>query len=144
MADAEHRLDFLEGRVGVFLDVGLELCGVELAPFTPARFRGERALLGGRQIPVNRATSQIKPPGSLGLGATRVEEFDHPLPQVQRISFHAQKPIRLCANVNMKCYSISEVVVFESHLSRWGYRFVASLLCYRVKICRITSSIGTS
>jgi len=104
MADAEHRLDFLEGRVGVFLDVGLELCGVELAPFTPARFRGERALLGGRQIPVNRATSQIKPPGSLGLGATRVEEFDHPLPQVQRISFHAQKPIRLCANVNMKCY----------------------------------------
>ena len=105
MADAEHRLDFLEGRVGVFLDVGLELCGVELAPFTPARFRGERALLGGRQIPVNRATSQIKPPGSLGLGATRVEEFDHPLPQVQRISFHAQKPIRLCANVNMKCYN---------------------------------------
>jgi hypothetical protein len=75
MADAEHRLDFLEGGGGVFFDVSLELCGVELAPFTPTLFRGERALLGGRQIPVNRAASQIKPAGRRGLGATRVEEF---------------------------------------------------------------------
>ena len=88
MADAEHRLDFLEGGGGVFFDVSLELCGVELAPFTPTLFRGERALLGGRQIPVNRAASQIKPAGRRGLGATRVEEFNHPLPQVQRIGFH--------------------------------------------------------
>lgn len=103
MADAEHRLDFLEGGVGVFFDVGLELGRVELAPFAPALFRGERALPGRRQIPVNRASPQIKPAGSLGLGAAFIEKFDHPFPQAQRIGFHAFKPIRLCANVYMNC-----------------------------------------
>ena len=105
MADTEHRLDFLEGGVGMFFDVSMELCRVELAPFAPTLFRGERAGLGGGQIPVNRAPPQIKPPGSLGLGATRVEEFDHPFPQVQRISLHTTKLIRLCANVYMNCYT---------------------------------------
>ena len=89
MTDLKHLLDFLEGGVGVFFDVGTELFGVELAPGSPTLFRSERAGLGGRQIPVNRAPSQIKPPGSLGLGTARVEEFDHPFPQVQRIGFHA-------------------------------------------------------
>ena len=88
MTDLEHLLDFLEGGVGMFFDVGAELFGVELAPFAPPRFRSERAGLGGRQIAVNRAPSQIKPPGSLSLGTARVEEFDHPFPQVQRIGFH--------------------------------------------------------
>ena len=104
MADTKHRLDFLEGGVRMFFDVGLELGGVELAPFAPTLFRGERAGFGRRQIAVNRAPPQIKPPGRLGLGATRVKEFDHPFPQVQRICLHASKLIRLCANVYMNCY----------------------------------------
>lgn len=101
MTDLEHLLDFFEGGVGMFFDVGLKLCGVELAPLTPTLFRSERVGLSGRQIAVNRAPSQIKPPGSLSLGTTRIEEFDHPFPQVQRIGFHGHKPIRLCANVYM-------------------------------------------
>jgi hypothetical protein len=105
MTDLEHLLEFLEGGVGMFFDVGLELGGVELAPFTPALFRSERAGLSGRQIAVNRAPPQIKPPGSLSLGTARVEEFDHPFPQVQRIGFHGHKSIRLCANVYMNCYT---------------------------------------
>ena len=80
MADAEHLLEFLKRGGGMFFDVGVELCGVELAPFAPTLFRGEGAGLGGGQIPVNRAPPQIKPPGSLGLGAARVEKFDHPFP----------------------------------------------------------------
>ena len=107
MADTKHRLDFLEGGVRMFFDVGLELGGVELAPFAPTLFRGERAGFGRRQIAVNRAPPQIKPPGRLGLGATRVKEFDHPFPQVQRICLHASKLIRLCANVYMNCYTYS-------------------------------------
>jgi hypothetical protein len=47
MANAEDLLDFLEGGVGMFLDVNLEFLRVELAPMSPARFRGHRALLGG-------------------------------------------------------------------------------------------------
>jgi hypothetical protein len=89
MADTKHGLEFLEGGVGVGFDVGVELGGVELAPFAPTLFRGERAGLGGGQIPVNRAPPQIKPPGSLGLGTTLVEKFDHPFSQVQRVSLHA-------------------------------------------------------
>jgi hypothetical protein len=34
-----------------------------------------------------------------------VDKLHHPFPQIQCIGFHAKKPIRLCANVNMKCYS---------------------------------------
>ena len=104
MADAKHGLDFLEGGGGVFFDVGAEPFGVKLAPLAPTLFRGERAGLGRRQIPVNCAPAQIKPPRRLGLGATRVEEFDHPFPQVQSICLHAHKLIRLCANVYMNCY----------------------------------------
>jgi len=105
MADAEHGLEFLEGGVGMDFDVGLKFLGVKLAPFSPALFRGERAFLGGRQIAVNRASPQIKAPGGFGLGTARVEEFDHPLPQVQRIGFHGRKPTRICAYVYMNCYS---------------------------------------
>jgi hypothetical protein len=108
MADAKHRLEFLESGVGMFFDVGMELFGVQFAPLAPTLFRGERAGLGGGQIPVNRTPSQIKPPGGLSLGTARVEEFDHPFPQVQRIGFHRHKPIRLCANVNMNCYNCGQ------------------------------------
>ena len=80
MADAKHPLDFLEGGVGMFFDVRLEFLRVELAPMSPALFRGQRAFLGGDQIPVNGTPSQIKPPGGLGFGAARLDELHPPFP----------------------------------------------------------------
>ena len=105
MADAKHLLEFLEGGIGMLFDLGLEFLRVELAPVSPACFRGQRAFFGGVQIPINGTPGQVKPPGGLGFGAPRLDEVHHPLAQVQRISFHALKPITLCPNVNMKCYS---------------------------------------
>ena len=105
MADAEGGLKFLEGGGGMLFDVGLEFFGVELAPMSPALFRGQRAILGGDQIPVDGTSRQIKPPGCLDLGAARLNEFHHPFPQIQCIGFHAKKPATQCTNVNMKCYS---------------------------------------
>ncbi len=80
MADAEHLLEFLEGGVGMFFDLPLELLRVEFAPMTPARFRSQRAFLGGGQIPIDRTPGQIKPPGGLGFGAADLNEFHHPFP----------------------------------------------------------------
>ncbi len=111
----------------MFFDVGLELGGVELAPFAPTLFRGERAGFGRRQIAVNRAPPQIKPPGRLGLGATRVKEFDHPFPQVQRICLHAPKLIRLCANVYMNCYSWNIIKeIFKLADDSWSKKRIVS------------------
>ena len=107
MADAKHLLEFLEGGIGMLFDLGLEFLRVEFAPVSPACFRGQRACFGGLQIPINGTPGQVKPPGGLGFGAARLDEVHHPFPQVQRISFHALKPITLCPNVNMKCYRMS-------------------------------------
>src|ERR1039458_3172591 len=105
MADAQHLLQLFEGGVGVFFDVRLEFLGVELAPMSPALFRSQRTFFGGVQIPINGTPSYCMLPGGLGFGATVLNEFNHPFPQVQRIGFHARKSITLCPNVNMKCYS---------------------------------------
>jgi len=105
MADAKHGLKFLEGGVRVFFDVRLELFRIELAPMPPARFRRQRPLFGGGQIPINGTPGQLKPPGGFDFGTPALNEFHHPFPQVQRISFHALNPITMCPNVNMKCYS---------------------------------------
>lgn len=80
MADAEGVLEFLEGGVRMLFDVRLEFFGVELAPMSPALFRGQRPLLGGGQIPVNRTPSHIEPPGGFGFGAARLDELHHPFP----------------------------------------------------------------
>jgi len=104
MADAKHLLEFLEGGVGMLLDVGAEFLRVELAPMTPAGFGGQRSLLGGGQIAVDGAATEVKAAGGLGFGTAGVDEFDHPFPQIQCIGFHAHKPVTICANVNMKCY----------------------------------------
>ena len=109
MADAENPLEFLEGGVGMFFDVNRQLLRVEFAPMTPAGFGGECPRLHGVQIAVNGAPTQFKAPGSLGFGAAQLDEFHHPFPQVQRISFQARKPITLCPNVNMKCYSFADI-----------------------------------
>ena len=111
MADAKHLLEFLEGGIGMLFDLGLEFLRVEFAPVSPAGFRGQRAGFGGVQIPINGTPGQVEPPGGLGFGAARFDEVHHPFPQVQRICFHALKPITLCPNVNVKCYSRMDNVV---------------------------------
>ena len=55
MADPKHLLEFLEGGVGMLFNVGVEFFWVQLTPVSPARFRGQRAFLGGGQIAVNGA-----------------------------------------------------------------------------------------
>ena len=112
MADAKHVLDFLEGGVGMFFNVSLKFLRIEFAPMTPALFWGQRAFLGGDQIPVNGTSGQRIPSGGLGLGAAALNEFHHPFPQVQCISFHVRKPVMLRPNVNMKCYKSNGNEVF--------------------------------
>ena len=112
MADAKHGLEFLERGVRMFFDVRLEFMRVELTPMSPALFRGQPPRFHGVQIAVNGAPAEFKTPGGLGFGAARLNEFHHPFPQVQRIGFHALKPITLCPNVNMKCYSWNETPLF--------------------------------
>ena len=96
----------------MLFDLGLEFLRVEFAPVSPACFRGQRACFGGLQIPINGTPGQVKPPGGLGFGPARLDEVHHPFPQVQRISFHALKPVTLCPNVNMKCYIIKLMFPF--------------------------------
>ena len=91
MADPKHLLEFLEGGVGMLFNMGVEFFGVQLAPVSPALFRGQRAFLGGGQIAVNGASTQIETARGLDFGTTRVEEFHHPFPQVQSIGFHAHE-----------------------------------------------------
>ena len=113
MADAKHTLEFLECGVRMLFDVGLELVRVEFAPMTPARFGGQRSRLHGVQIAVNGAPAQCKAPRGLGFRAARRDEFHHPFPQVQCISFHAHKLITLCANVIINCYRLSESITLR-------------------------------
>ena len=69
MADGQTGGQFVERSIRMFLDVGRQFLGIELAPFAPARFGGEGAGFGGGQIAVNRAPSHVKAAHGLGLGA---------------------------------------------------------------------------
>ena len=89
MTDRQAGGEFFKRGVGVFFDVGRKFLGIQLAPFPPARFGGEGASLGGGQIAVNRASSQVKTTCRLNLGTARLKKFHDPFPQIQRISFHA-------------------------------------------------------
>jgi len=80
MADRKHPLKFLEGGVGMLLDVDLEFLRVEFAPVAPAVLGGQRSRLRGGQIAVNRPPPQIKAPGGLGFGTAALNEFHHPFP----------------------------------------------------------------
>ena len=104
MADAKHLLEFLERGRRMLANVRLKLGRIEFAPVPPAGLWGQRALLGGLQIAIDRAAGQAEAAGGLGLGTPFPDELDDPFPQIQRVSFHARKPILLCPNVNMKCY----------------------------------------
>ena len=104
MTDAKHLLEFLEGRIRLPLNLGLQFLRIQLAPVSPTGFWGQVALLSGVQVPINRTPRQAEALGRLDLRAARLDEFDHAFPQIQRIGFHARKPARLCPNVNMKYY----------------------------------------
>ena len=90
MTHAKNGLEFLEGGVGMLFDMGTKFLRVEFAPFAPTRFRWQGAFLGGDQIPVNRTPGEGKMPGGFHFGTTTLNEFHHPLPQVQPIGFHAR------------------------------------------------------
>ena len=107
MADAKHLLEFLERGRRMLVDMGLQFLGVEFAPVPTTLLGSKRALLGGLQIAIDRAAGQAEAAGGLGLGTPFPDELDDPFPQIQRVSFHARKPILLCPNVNMKCYNCS-------------------------------------
>ena len=89
MADVKDGGEFLERGIRMFFDVGRKFLGIERAPFAPARFRGERAGLGGGQIAINRAPPHRKAAGRLNLAPAGLKKLHHPLPQVQRTGFHA-------------------------------------------------------
>ena len=104
MADAKHPLEFLEGGIGMLFDVGLELVRVEFAPVSPAFFGSQHSLLGSSQITIDGAPPKAKAPGGLDFGPAFVDKFHHPFAQIKAIGFHAHKPVRLCANINVKFY----------------------------------------
>jgi len=83
MADRKHPLQFLEGGVGMRLDMGLEFLRVKFAPVAPALLGDQRSRLRGGQIAVNRPPPQIKAPGGLDFGPALVDELHHPFPQIQ-------------------------------------------------------------
>jgi len=130
VADPKHFLEFLEGGVGMPGNAGLEFFGVELAPMAPTRFRGQRSGLRGIPIPINRTPRQIKTPGGPGFGTPVLNEFHHPFPQVQCISFHAHNPITLCPNVNMNYYNVSGAKNERTYVRCYGdLNFCPSIVC---------------
>ena len=89
MADGQGGGDFFERGVRLFLDVGCKFLRIKLAPFPPARFRGQLASFGGGEVAIDRAPSQVETPCSLNLGTASLKKFHDPFPQIQRICFHA-------------------------------------------------------
>jgi hypothetical protein len=89
MADTKHLLEFLEGGVGMFFDMGVELVRVEFAPVSPTCFWGQRSLAGGGQITVDSAPTEVKTPRGFDFGSTFVDEFHHSFTQIKAIGFHA-------------------------------------------------------
>jgi len=63
--------------------------------------------LGSSQITVDGAPPKAKAPGGLDFGPAGVDKFHHPFTQIQAMGFQAHKPVRPCANVNVKCYGFA-------------------------------------
>ena len=78
MADAKDGGEFLERGVRLLADMGLKFLGIEPAPFSPGRFRGERPGLGGGQIAVDRAPRHGKAAGRRDLGTAGLNKLDDP------------------------------------------------------------------
>ena len=80
MADVKDGLEFFERCVRMLFNVGLKFLGIELAPFAPACFWGERAVFGGGQIAVDRAPTEVKAARRLDLGTASLKKFHDPFP----------------------------------------------------------------
>lgn len=78
MADRQGGGDLLERGVRLLLDVGRKFLRIELAPFPPARFRGQRPRLGGGAVAIDRAPRHLKAAHGLGLGTAGLEKFHDP------------------------------------------------------------------
>jgi hypothetical protein len=78
MADGQAGGEFVEGGVRMFLNVGRQFFGVELAPLAPAGFRGERPRLGGGKVAIDRAPGQVEAAGRRHLGTPGLKKFHHP------------------------------------------------------------------
>ena len=89
MADAKDPLQFLQRGVGVVADVGLEFGRIQLAPMAPTGLGCQGVRFGGGQAAINRALAQPKKTGGLGPRAAPGHKLHHPLPQIQRVGFHA-------------------------------------------------------
>lgn len=89
MADAKDGLEFVEGGVGLLADLGGEFGGVKFAPVAPTGLGGERVGLYGGEVAVDGAFPQREALGGLGPRAAALNELHHPLPQIQRVGFHA-------------------------------------------------------
>ena len=89
MADGKDLLEFGQRGVGMFFDVGVEFGRVELAPGTPTGLGGQGVGFDGGQIAVNRAASQRKVLPRRSDGTALLHKSHHPLPQIQRVGFHA-------------------------------------------------------
>ena len=80
MADPQGGGELLERGVRLLLDMGHKFLRIELAPFPPAGFGGERPRLGSGQIAINRAPCHRKAAHSLGLGTAGLKKLHHPFP----------------------------------------------------------------
>ena len=89
VADAKGGGQFCQRGVGVLFDVRLKLGGIEFAPGSPACFGGQGVGFGGGKVAIDRALTQLEAPRGLGAGAAGLHELHHPLPQIQRVGFHA-------------------------------------------------------
>ena len=124
MADAKGGLQFVERGVRLFLDVGLELGGIEFTPGAPTRFGGQGLGFGGGEVAVNRAPGDLQTTGRLHFGTARLHKLHHPLPQIQRVSFHtltrsACVPMSMLNTIRNQIHEAQPVVVavfdFEIH-----------------------------
>ena len=90
MAHAKDQLQFVQRGVGVVADVCLELDRIELAPMAPTGLGCQGVGFGGGQIAIDRALAHPKETGGLHPRAALGHKLHHPLPQIQRVGFHAQ------------------------------------------------------
>jgi hypothetical protein len=90
MTDGQAGGEFVERGVRMFANVGRQFLGIELAPLSPGGFGGEGARLGGGEIAIDAAPSQIEVLCRRHLGPTGLHKLDDPFPQIQRVSFHAR------------------------------------------------------
>ena len=107
VANTQGRGQFGQRGVGVLFDVRLQFGRIEFAPGSPTRFRSQGVRFGGGKVAIDRALAQLEAPRGFRPGAARLHKLHHPLPQIQRVGFHAPHATSHTANVNVKRYTIN-------------------------------------